>query len=101
MVRTEDGPAPVWKWVAASLASLMIAGALILVPAYIALLRTPSRSEVEYIRTRQDAVLQRLAAIDERLATSTNDRVSIHEELDEIQTLIRELEAALAKHAAG
>lgn len=55
-------------------------------PGYVRLyVTTPSRSEVELLRERQNVVLQRLAAIDIRL--NTNDLT-----FAELRTLIQELQ---------
>lgn len=53
-------PNGVWKWVAAVLVAVMLAGA----PAIIQAIKAPSRDEVNLIRERQNTVLQRLAVIE-------------------------------------
>lgn len=53
----------VWKWVAALLVAIMLAGIPGIVQAY----RSATKEEMEIIRERQNQVLIRLAQIDERL----------------------------------
>ena len=48
----------VWKWVAALLLAVMLAGA----PGIVQAIRAPSKDQVELIQERQQVVLQRLAA---------------------------------------
>lgn len=62
----------VWKWIAAILVAIMLAGLPGIVHAY----RSPTKEELEFVRERQDAVLIRLAQIDEKL---TNNRELILE----------------------
>lgn len=56
-------PNGVWKWVAAVMLAVMLAGA----PSIIQAIKAPSKEEVEIIRERQTQVLIRLASIDEKL----------------------------------
>lgn len=67
----------VWKWVAALLAAIMLAGA----PGIIQTYRTPTRAEVEFIRERQNQVLVRLAQIDERITNTQLLLVEIQRDL--------------------
>jgi uncharacterized protein YpmS len=80
---SERGIAPVngyWKWVAAILISIMLAGS----PAIILAIRAPTAEEVNIIRERQNQVLQRLAVLEERVETN--------------QVLIIELQQLLREH---
>jgi hypothetical protein len=86
--------ADMWKWVAASMLLIMLAGA----PSYIELLRGPTTGEVAIIRERQDSVLQRLAALDVRLAafdvqfTTSNDNYNqLRDEIDELRQAVEGL----------
>jgi uncharacterized protein YpmS len=75
-----DERAGVWKWIAAILVAVMLAGA----PAIVQAVRAPSQAEVDLIRERQNTVLQRLAAIDVQIAQN--------------QSLLAELLAELRTH---
>lgn len=60
-----NGQASVWRWVSVVLVATMLAGA----PGYIELVRgSPSRSDLDTVRDRQQIVLQRLARIDVLIA---------------------------------
>jgi uncharacterized protein YpmS len=69
-----------WKWVAAILISIMLAGS----PAIILAIQAPTSEEVNIIRERQNQVLQRLAVLEERVETN--------------QVLIIELQQLLREH---
>lgn len=57
----------VWKWIAALLAAIMLAG----LPGIIQSYRTPTKAEVDFIRERQNQVLVRLAQLDERVLNNS------------------------------
>lgn len=65
----------VWKWIAALLATVLIAGT----PAIIQTLRAPSSSDVQQIRDRQLEVLVRLATIEAQL-DELERRLEAHEQ---------------------
>ena len=75
----------VWKWVAAILAAIMLAG----LPGYIQLLRGPSATDVTVIRDRQQDVLQRLAVLEAEVVELHEDQAEIAEQIQELQELIR------------
>jgi len=76
----------IWKWLAALLAATMLGG----LPGYINLyLNSPTRSEVAVIRDRQDVVLQRLAAIDIRLASLEMTDAQLKDWIDELRLLLQ------------
>lgn len=70
----------VWKWVAAIVVAIMLAGA----PGVVQALKAPSQEEVDFIRERQVQVLIRLAAIDQQIAAN--------------QALLLELQSELRSH---
>jgi hypothetical protein len=76
-----------WKWVAAILVAIMLAGLPGIIQAY----RAPTKAEVDYIRQRQDTVLVRLAAIDEKLLNNRElieeiqRRLELHEQRTGLQ----------------
>ena len=64
-----------WKWVTALLAAVMLGG----LPGYIHLyVDSPKRGEVDFIRERQETVLQRLVVLELQIAR-------LQEELKELQ----------------
>ena len=75
-------------WIAGVLAALMIGGA----GTFYANLKSPSQAQVDRIEERQQIVLQRLAALDVRLANIEGQTADVQAELDA-------LEAVLAQHA--
>lgn len=80
----------IWKWVAVVAVSSLLAGA----PGYLNLMfASPTKNEVEFIRERQNTVLQRLATIEERLNNSQAFYGELREE-------VRELRDALEAHAS-
>jgi hypothetical protein len=68
----------VWKWLAALLAAILLAG----LPGIIQLYRAPTKAEVEFIRERQNQVLVRLAQIDERITINRELILEIKRELE-------------------
>lgn len=75
----------VWKWVAALLATILLAG----LPGYVRLYVTsPTKGEVSLIRDRQDSVLQRLAAIEQRLNNGDTENMRLREEIKELARLL-------------
>ena len=82
--------ASIWKWVAAILATAMLAG----VPGYIHLyLDSPEREEVTFIRERQESVLQRLAVLDVRLANHEAEDEKMQEIVEELRAIVLQLQA--------
>lgn len=78
---SEEGavsPNGIWKWIAAILIAIILAGA----PGMIQAIKAPTREEVEEIRDQQSVILQRLATIDSLLAQNQALLVEIHEEHD-------------------
>lgn len=73
-------PNGIWKWIAAILVAILIAGA----PGLVQAIKAPSQEEVDLIRERQVQVLIRLAAIDEQLQAN--------------ETLLTELQHELREH---
>jgi len=59
----DERSAGVWKWIAAILVTILIAGA----PAIIQAVRSPTRGEVDYIRERQVQVLIHLGELDQQV----------------------------------
>ena len=76
-------PNGVWKWVAAVLVAVMLAGA----PSIVQAIKAPSQEEVDIIRERQNVVLQRLAALDVLIAQNQTLLIEIREELQEHESL--------------
>ena len=72
-----NGNGGVWKWVAAILVAVMLAGA----PSIFQAINAPSQEEVELIRERQNTVLQRLAAMDILIAQNRELLLNIQQEL--------------------
>lgn len=69
----------VWKWITAVLVAIMLAGA----PSIIQAIKAPSQEEVDFIRERQNVVLQRLAVLE--------TQININQELiEQLQTDLRE-----------
>lgn len=86
---TPETGASVWKWVAALLATAMLAG----LPGYIGLyLDSPSRAEVGLIRERQESVLQRLAVIDVRLINHESTDAELQEIVDELRAIVLQMQ---------
>jgi hypothetical protein len=56
----------VWKWVAAILVAIMLAGA----PSIVQAIKAPSQDEVDLIHERQNLVLQRLAVLESQFQTN-------------------------------
>jgi hypothetical protein len=79
-------PNGVWKWIAAVLVAVMLAGA----PSIIQAVKAPSQEEVDAIRERQVQVLIRLAGIDEQLQTNEGRLIELQEALMEHQRIIEE-----------
>lgn len=61
-----NGNGGVWKWIAAILVAIMLAGA----PSIVQAIKSPSQEEVDLIRERQNTVLQRLAVLESQLQTN-------------------------------
>jgi len=80
-------PNGVWKWVAAVLVAVILAGA----PGMVQAIKAPSQEEVNIIRERQNIVLQRLAAID--IVDAQN-----RELLEENQALLLQIQQELREH---
>jgi hypothetical protein len=79
----------VWKWLAALLAATLLAG----LPGYINLyLHSPTRSEVDLLRDRQELVLQRLAAIDIRLMDVEETDTQLREWVEELRDLLHQIQ---------
>jgi hypothetical protein len=74
-----------WKWIAAILAAIMLAG----LPGYIQLLRAPSTADFVLVRERQNDVLQRLAVIEARVAITDSRDDAIDRQLADLRELIR------------
>ena len=74
-----DEGSAVWKWIAAILVTILIAGA----PGIIQAVRSPTRDEVEFIRERQVQVLIHLGELDQQILA--------------LQDLIRDLRELLAR----
>jgi uncharacterized protein YpmS len=70
-------PNGIWKWIAAILIAIMLAGA----PSIIQAIKAPTQEEVDIIRERQNLVLQRLAAIDIYILQNRDLLIEIQEEL--------------------
>lgn len=77
-----------WKWIAALLATAIIAGA----PAYTTLLvtvaRSPTKDDLTALSDRQQTILQRLSAIDVELSIASGDRSAVHDEIAKLRDLI-------------
>jgi hypothetical protein len=85
-----NGDGGLWKWVAAILVAIIMAGS----PAVWLAATAPSREEVDLIRERQNTVLQRLAVIE--------SRVDINQErLREILEQLELLRQELSRHTNG
>ena len=80
-------PNGVWKWIAAILIAIMLAGA----PSIVQAIKAPSQAEVDIIRERQNVVLQRLAGIDIYI-------VQNRELLHENQELLLQIQQELQEH---
>lgn len=79
----------VWKWVAALLATAMLAG----LPGYVGLyLDSPSRAEVTLIRERQEGVLQRLAVLDVRMANHEAQDAELSAIVDELREIVLQMQ---------
>jgi len=83
-------PNGVWKWVAAVLVAVMLAGA----PSIVQAIKAPSKEEVNIIRERQQQVLLRLGVMEER------ERAQLAL-LQENQYLLKALRAELARHQSS
>ena len=70
-------PNGVWKWIAAILIAIMLAGA----PSIVQAIKAPSQEEVDIIRERQNIVLQRLAGIDIYIQQNRDLLIEIRDEL--------------------
>jgi hypothetical protein len=70
-------PNGIWKWIAAILIAIMLAGA----PSIIQAIKAPTQEEVDIIRERQNLVLQRLAVIDIYILQNRDLLIEIQEEL--------------------
>jgi hypothetical protein len=77
-------PNGIWKWIAAILIAIMLAGA----PSIVQAIKAPSQAEVDIIRERQNLILQRLTAIDIYIVQNRDLLMEIQEELraHELQT---------------
>ena len=80
-------PNGVWKWIAAILIAIMLAGA----PSIVQAIKAPSQAEVDIIRERQNVVLQRLAGID---IIDAQNRELLHEN----QELLLQIQQELQEH---
>ncbi len=69
--------ANVWRWIAALLAAIMLAGS----PGIVFALRAPTPEQVEIIRDRQQLILQHLATIDAQLTGLNRDIEDLRLEL--------------------
>lgn len=67
----------IWKWIAAILIAILLAGA----PGIVQAIKAPSQEEVEIIRERQVQILIRLAAIDQQIATAEELILDLQQEL--------------------
>ena len=76
MTAARDANGGVWKWLAAILAAVILAG----LPGLIYATRAPTAAEVDLIRERQQLVLQRLAVIEQRLDNIDKSLQSLYEE---------------------
>lgn len=72
----------VWKWVAAILATILLAGA----PGMVYALKSPSQADVKLIRDRQDDVRIRLSVVEAQLRENA---LVLQQLRDEIQTHVR------------
>ena len=68
-----------WKWVAAMLSAILLAGA----PGMVYALKTPSSEEVKIIRERQDDVRIRLAIVEAQLKENAVLIQQLREEIRE------------------
>jgi uncharacterized protein YpmS len=73
----------VWKWIAAGLLSFMLVIASGTTATAIALLSTPNQSQVDQINERQQAVLQRLSAIDVLIVQNQEILRELQEDIEE------------------
>ena len=73
----------VWKWIAAILVTVLIAGA----PAIVQAVRSPTRDDVDVIRDRQVQVLIHLGELDQQVLA--------------LQNLVSDLKDDLERLAAG
>jgi hypothetical protein len=69
----------VWKWIAALLAAVMLAGA----PGFVHAIQSPTQAEVDLIRERQQQVLQRLAVIEVQINDNRVLLTELQETIDE------------------
>ncbi len=84
-----DSSSGVWKWVAALLATAMLAG----LPGYLSLyLNSPTREEVDLVRERQEAVLQRLSAIDIRLLNHEDEDEELRDLYETLRSIILQIQ---------
>ena len=83
-------PNGIWKWVAAILVAIILAGA----PGMVQAIKAPSKEEVNIIRERQQQVLLRLGVMEER----ERSQLAL---LQENQYLLKALRAELARHQSS
>lgn len=81
-----------WKWVAVTLAAMMVGAA----PSYLSLyIGSFSHRDITQLRDRQELILQHMATIDQQISnlqehdtTSLGDRTALHAEIDQLRQLI-------------
>lgn len=78
-------PNGIWKWIAAILVAIILAGS----PGIVQAIKAPSKEDVNLIRDRQQEILVRLGVIDERIKESEEQLRLLQTELTNLYAIPR------------